>query len=150
MLARFSMFLSGLLFALGLIVSGMVNPAKVIGFLDLAGNWDPSLILVMVGGIAFTAPAFRFILKRPTPLFEHRFYLPTRVDIDRKLLGGAALFGVGWGMAGLCPGPSLTGLSSFNSSVALFVISMIAGMTIYRLVGERPSPSIDDAGKLTN
>ncbi len=130
--------LSGLLFGLGLIISGMVNPGKVIGFLDLAGNWDPSLALVMIGGLAVTTPAFRFVLKREQPLFESKFFLPGKLDIDRKLLGGAALFGIGWGLAGLCPGPALTGVASLNPSILLFVAAMIGGMVLHYLTLERP------------
>lgn len=130
--ALLSVWASGFLFGIGLIVSGMINPAKVLGFLDIAGNWDPSLIFVMVGGIAVTMPAYKIILKREQPLFESRFYLPTKLNIDRKLIVGAALFGVGWGMAGLCPGPALTGFTTLNTDVILFVLAMIAGMVIHR------------------
>jgi len=136
-LALASVYLSGLLFGLGLTVSAMVNPAKVIGFLDLFGNWDPSLALVMGGGLAVTMPAFRFILKRDKPLLESRFFLPTSKDVDRKLLGGAVLFGIGWGLAGLCPGPALTSLVTLNSSVWLFVLAMVGGMFFHRLVLEK-------------
>jgi len=136
-LALLSVFVSGLLFGLGLTVAAMVNPAKVIGFLDLAGNWDPSLALVMGGGLAVTLPAFQLILKRDRPLLESRFYLPTSKDLDRKLIGGAMLFGVGWGLAGLCPGPALTSLVTLNGSVWLFVAAMVGGMFFHRLVLER-------------
>jgi len=135
-LALASVFLSGLLFGLGLTVSAMVNPAKVIDFLDLFGNWDPSLALVMAGGLAVTIPAFQLILKRDRPLLETRFFLPTSKDIDRRLIGGAILFGVGWGLAGLCPGPALTSLITLNSSVWLFVVAMIGGMFFHRTVLE--------------
>lgn len=136
-LALLSVFISGLLFGLGLTVAAMVNPAKVIGFLDLAGNWDPSLALVMGGGLAVTLPAFQLILKRDRPLLESRFYLPTSKDLDRKLIGGAMLFGVGWGLAGLCPGPALTSLVTLNGAVWLFVAAMVGGMFFHRLVLER-------------
>jgi len=136
-LALASVFVSGLLFGLGLTVSAMVNPAKVIGFLDLAGNWDPSLALVMIGGLAITMPAFKLVLKRDRPLLESRFFLPTSQDVDRRLLGGAVLFGVGWGLAGLCPGPALTSLVTLNGSIWLFVIAMVGGMFFHRLVLER-------------
>ncbi|MBT8146614.1 MAG: YeeE/YedE family protein [Gammaproteobacteria bacterium] len=135
-LALGSVFVSGLLFGLGLTVSAMVNPAKVVGFLDLFGNWDPSLALVMGGGLAVTLPAFRLILKRDRPLLESRFFLPTRQDVDRRLIGGAILFGVGWGLAGLCPGPALTSLITLNSSVWLFVLAMVGGMVFHRKVLE--------------
>lgn len=135
-LALASVFLSGLLFGLGLTVSAMVNPAKVVGFLDLFGNWDPSLALVMAGGLAVTIPAFQLILKRDKPLLESRFFLPTSKDIDRKLIGGAVLFGVGWGIAGLCPGPALTSLVTLNGSIWLFVAAMLGGMVFHRTVLE--------------
>jgi uncharacterized membrane protein YedE/YeeE len=135
-LALASVYLSGLLFGLGLTVSAMVNPAKVIGFLDLFGNWDPSLALVMGGGLAVTVPAFQLILKRDRPLLESRFFLPTSKDIDPRLVGGAVLFGVGWGIAGLCPGPALTSLVTFNSAIWLFVLAMIGGMVFHRVVLE--------------
>jgi len=103
-------FLSGLIFGLGLIVSGMTNPAKVIGFLDLFGDWDASLAFVMIGAIAVTSTGFRFVLKREKPLYALSFSLPTRKDIDQPLVYGAILFGVGWGLVGLCPGPAVTAL----------------------------------------
>lgn len=135
-LASCTVFLSGLLFGLGLIVSGMVNPAKVIGFLDLAGNWDPSLALVMAAALAVTTPAFHIILKSEKPLFSTAFLLPERTDVDAKLIGGATLFGMGWGIAGFCPGPALTAITSLNSSVIIFVVAMIAGMVLHRVIVE--------------
>jgi len=134
--ANIALFLAGLLFGLGLAVSGMINPAKVIGFLDLAGAWDPTLILVMGGGLALTLPAFHFILKRPAPLYGQKFHLPTLTQIDGKLIAGASLFGVGWGIAGFCPGPALAALVTLNSSVLLFVAAMLAGMALHRLLLE--------------
>lgn len=130
-------FAAGLLFGLGLTVSAMINPAKVIGFLDLAGNWDPSLMLVMGGGLAVTTPAFQYLLRRPQPFLQPRFYLPTRQDLDPKLLGGAVLFGLGWGLAGLCPGPALTAMMTFHWEAWLFVGAMIAGMGLHRVTVER-------------
>jgi uncharacterized protein len=124
-------FLSGLLFGLGLTVSGMINPAKVIGFLDLAGAWDPSLALVMAAGLAVTVPSFHFILKQKRPLFEAKFFLPGKSDIDIKLILGAVLFGIGWGLAGLCPGPAMVGITSLDSSVLSFVAAMLAGMVLH-------------------
>lgn len=131
-----SVFLSGAVFGMGLTVSGMINPGKVIGFLNLAGDWDPSLILVMAGGLAVTLPAFQLILKRSAPLLEARFYLPTRKDLDARLLGGAVLFGLGWGIAGLCPGPALVALTTLNSPVYLFVAAMATGMLLHKLIAE--------------
>ncbi|MEX2468467.1 MAG: DUF6691 family protein [Pseudohongiellaceae bacterium] len=134
--ARLSIFAAGLLFGLGLTVSGMSNPAKVIGFLDIAGAWDPTLLLVMGGGIAVTLPAFHWILKRPQPLFAEKFYLPSVKNVDRKLLLGAVLFGLGWAIAGFCPGPALAALVTLNPSVLLFVAAMAGGMLLHRLLLE--------------
>jgi uncharacterized protein len=119
--------LSGILFALGLIVSQMVNPAKVLNFLDVAGTWDPTLAFVMGGALLVTIPAFRLILKRPQPLFARRFYMPTKQDIDARLVIGATLFGIGWGLAGLCPGPAITALATGLLPVVGFVAAMVAG-----------------------
>jgi uncharacterized protein len=133
-IAHCSVFFSGLLFGLGLTVSGMINPAKVIGFLDLAGNWDPSLALVMVAALAVSLPAFRLILKQQAPLFAGKFSLPEKITIDAPLIGGAALFGIGWGLAGLCPGPALAAVASLNTSLLLFLAAMLGGMFLHRLL----------------
>lgn len=118
---------SGILFGLGLAVSQMVNPAKVIGFLDVTGAWDPTLAVVMAGALLVSMPAFRVVLKRPHPLLATRFTLPTKTDLDPRLIGGAALFGIGWGMAGFCPGPAVTALVTFAPPVIVFVLAMLAG-----------------------
>lgn len=118
---------SGTLFGVGLAWSGMTNPGRVTGFLDVAGAWDPTLALVMIAGLAVATPAFRLILGRPRPLLDERFRLPTKTALDRPLLAGAAVFGVGWGLAGLCPGPALAGLVTGSPLVLLFVVAMIAG-----------------------
>ena len=102
--------LAGTLFGVGLAVSGMANPQKVIGFLDVAGKWDPALLFVIGGALLVTIPAFRLILGRPRPLLADRFALPTKSALDGRLLGGAALFGVGWGLSGLCPGPAVVAM----------------------------------------
>jgi len=128
---------SGFLFGLGLAISGMTNPAKVVGFLDIAGDWDPSLILVMVAGLGVTVPSFHFILKQKQPLFTKQFFLPTRNDLDGKLITGAALFGVGWGIGGYCPGPALAALVSLNTNVILFCGAMLAGMVIHHFLMEK-------------
>jgi uncharacterized membrane protein YedE/YeeE len=125
---------SGALFGLGLAVSGMVDPAKVIGFLDVAGDWDPTLAFVMGGALLVAIPAFRLILRRPRPVLADDFELPTKKDVDARLLGGAALFGVGWGLAGFCPGPSVTALASGLLPVFAFVAAMIAGMALYKWI----------------
>ena len=114
----------------------MVNPAKVLNFLDVAGDWDPTLAFVMGGALLVTIPAFRFILKRPHPLFAGRFYLPTRQDIDMRLIAGAAIFGIGWGMAGLCPGPALTAVATGLLPVLGFVAAMAAGALVHKLLFE--------------
>jgi len=119
--------LTGMLFGLGLSISGMINPARVIGFLDVAGRWDPTLVFVMGGALAVTLPAFAFILRRPRPLLDPMFFLPTQRDIDGQLLFGAALFGVGWGLGGFCPGPALAALASGSPAVSLFVLAMVGG-----------------------
>ena len=132
--SRASLFAAGLLFGLGLTVSGMVNPAKVIGFLDVAGNWDPSLALVMATALLVSLPGFRLILKRQQPLFAVKFYLPEKSDIDAPLIRGAVLFGIGWGLAGFCPGPALAATTSLDSSVLLFLAAMLSGMFLHYLL----------------
>jgi hypothetical protein len=123
---------AGALFGLGLGVSGMTHPAKVQSFLDVTGAWDPSLAFVMVGAIAVHFVLFRLILRRRAPLFDTRFHVPTRRDVDLRLLGGAALFGVGWGLVGQCPGPALTNLATFAPTAFVFVAAMATGMLIQR------------------
>lgn len=123
-------FGTGLLFGLGLTISEMINPARVLGFLDVAGPWDPTLAFVMAGALAATLPLFRFILRRPCPVLDRQFHLPTQSKIDRRLIFGAAVFGVGWGLSGFCPGPALAGLASGNPGVFLFVAAMIGGQWI--------------------
>jgi uncharacterized membrane protein YedE/YeeE len=117
----------GTIFGLGLAVSEMINPARVIGFLDIAGRWDPTLMFVMGGALAVTLPGYALILRSSKPLLDREFFLPTKRDIDRPLVLGAALFGLGWGLGGFCPGPALAGLASGAPGVILFVIAMIAG-----------------------
>jgi uncharacterized membrane protein YedE/YeeE len=129
---------SGALFGLGLAVSGMINPAKVIGFLDLAGEWDPTLAFVMGGALLVAIPAFRLILGRSRPILAGDFALPTKSTLDARLLGGAALFGVGWGLSGFCPGPSVAALVTGLAPVFAFVAAMVAGMVLYAWVFERP------------
>ncbi len=131
--------LAGLLFGLGLCVSEMASPAKVLNFLDVAGNWDPSLMLVMGGALAVTILAFRLVLKRKEPIFSAEFKLPSGSNVDKRLLLGASLFGVGWGLIGYCPGPAITALGfGLNYPVIVFV-AMIAGFMIHRLIFERNS-----------
>ena len=123
--------LSGLVFGLGLIVSGMANPAKVLGFLDLTGAWDPSLALVMAGAILVGFFAFLVAKKRTRSFIGAEMKLPTASAIDRRLLTGSALFGAGWGVAGFCPGPGLVALGMGESKALVFVVAMLAGMVIF-------------------
>lgn len=129
-----SAFASGLLFGLGLIVSQMVNPAKVLGFLDIFGNWDPSLAFVMGSAVAVSGLGYLIAKRRGVPVLAPRLEIPTSRDLDPRLIVGAALFGIGWGLVGLCPGPALVGLTFGPWQVSIFVAAMVAGMTIFRLV----------------
>jgi uncharacterized protein len=131
--------ISGTLFGLGLAVSGMMNPQKVIGFLDVAGAWDPTLAFVMGGALLVTIPAFRLILDRPRPVLADGFSLPTRSSLDARLLGGSALFGIGWGLSGFCPGPAVSALVTGLTPVFAFVAAMLAGMAFYAWLFERPA-----------
>lgn len=124
----------GLLFGLGLAIAQMINPAKVIGFLDIAGNWDPSLAFVMMGALTVMTSARFLILKREKPLLEIDFHLPDRNDIDRKLILGAVLFGMGWGIGGFCPGPALASLGIANSKLLFFVGAMLVGASIHKWI----------------
>lgn len=129
--------LSGLVFGLGLIVSGMVNPAKVLGFLDLAGAWDPSLALVMAGAIAVGLGAFAWAARRQRTLLGGAMQLPGAGGIDRRLVGGSLLFGVGWGLAGFCPGPALVALGLGLPQAWVFVAAMLAGMALFEVLERR-------------
>ena len=130
----FTSFGAALLFGLGLGLSGMTLPSKVIGFLDITGHWDPTLAFVMVGAILVHSISFQLITKRPSPIFSTSFRLPTRKDVDYKLVVGAAIFGLGWGLGGFCPGPAIVGLVSGIPAVLVFVGSMVAGIYAYRFV----------------
>jgi uncharacterized membrane protein YedE/YeeE len=120
-------FAVGIIFALGLAVSEMINPARVIGFLNVAGRWDPTLLLVMAGALAVTVPSFPVILRRSKPLLAAQFSLPTKTRVDPPLIFGAVIFGAGWGLAGFCPGPALAALVSGSPGVILFVMAMLLG-----------------------
>ena len=133
-----SSLLAGLVFGLGLIVSGMANPAKVIGFLDLAGRWDPSLALEMAGAIAVGAIAFALARNRTASLLDAPMKLPSEQRIDRRLLAGALVFGVGWGIAGYCPGPALVAIGMGSTKAVVFVVAMLAGMGIFQFAEKRP------------
>jgi uncharacterized protein len=135
----------GLVFALGLGLSGMTDPNVIIAFLDVTGAWDPRLLFVMGGAVMTGLLLFRLVRRRDTPVFAPRFFLPTRHDIDRKLVGGAALFGIGWGLGGFCPGPAVTAAVTGSGHVIAFVGAMFAGMLIHDRLATRsassPSPA---------
>lgn len=126
--------LSGLVFGIGLIISGMTDPAKVIAFLDVAGKWNPSLAFVMLGAIAVAYLPFKLAKSRSLSYLHEPMSLPRRTAIDAKLVGGAIVFGIGWGLAGYCPGPALVSLMSSAQEPLIFVLAMLAGMTIYELL----------------
>jgi uncharacterized membrane protein YedE/YeeE len=128
---RISEFLVGLLFGLGLLLSGMTDPGKVLGFLDVAGLWDPSLAFVMGGAVAVGFVAFALARKRTQSFFGGRLHLPSKNQIDKRLITGSALFGIGWGIAGFCPGPSLVTMAAGQPKAAVFVASMLAGMALF-------------------
>ena len=129
--------LAGLVFGLGLIVSGMANPAKVLGFLDLTGHWDPSLAFVMAGAIAVGVVAFAMAGRRTASLLGADMRLPSARHIDRRLVAGSALFGIGWGIAGFCPGPGLVSLGMGEAKALVFVAAMLAGMGMFELLERR-------------
>lgn len=137
----FTSLIAGLLFGLGLIVSGMANPAKVLGFLDLAGAWDPSLGFVMAGAIAVAAIAFAGAKKRTMSFLGSTMKLPDSRDIDRRLVIGSVLFGIGWGVAGFCPGPGLVALGMGEIKALVFVGAMLAGIGIFELIERRRQAS---------
>jgi uncharacterized membrane protein YedE/YeeE len=125
-----SAFLVGLTFSLGLTVSGMINPAKIIAFLNITGAWDPSLLVVMASALAVSFIGYRIVLARPKPAFEPTFQLPTSTAIDRPLLIGSGLFGIGWGLAGLCPGPAISAAALGHGEVYAFLLALFAGMFV--------------------
>tara|TARA_B110000261_G_C13042061_1_gene340717 strand:- start:919 stop:1344 length:426 start_codon:yes stop_codon:yes gene_type:complete len=137
-----STLIAGLIFGTGLILSGMANPIKVQNFLDFFGSWDPSLALVMGGAILVTMPGFWLVQKRKTPFFNNVFNLPTRTDFDFRLLAGAAIFGIGWGLGGFCPGPAVTSLSLAAKGTLVFVPAMLIGMTAAKLASLKSRRSI--------
>ena len=125
--------LAGLLFGAGLAVSQMINPDKVLAFLDVAGAWDPSLAFVMLGAVVVTAFGYRFVLRQPKPLLDDSFSVPTSTDVDGRLVIGAAIFGVGWGLGGYCPGPAIASVGLGAVETVVFVICMAVGMIVGRL-----------------
>ena len=136
----FPTFGIGLLFGVGLLLSGMTNPAKVLGFLDLAGDWDPSLACVMAGAILAALPAFTWAKHRPQSLLGEPMRLPTTQRIDRRLILGSVLFGVGWGLAGICPGPALVLMALGSAKPLIFGLAMIVGMALFSAITPRPAP----------
>ena len=122
--------ISGVLFGFGLAISNMINPAKIVGFLDITGNWDPSLAFVMGGAVFVTAVTFRVILNRPAPMFANKFELPSKVDLDGKLIFGAAIFGIGWAVAGLCPGPAISSIIFLDENLLIFISTLLLGSFI--------------------
>lgn len=129
-----SSYLIGLLFGLGLIVSRMIDPAKVLGFLDIFGAWDPSLAFVMGGAVMVSTLGFLYARRRGAALLVSKLEIPTRNDLDARLVAGAAIFGLGWGLVGICPGPALTILSLGQWQAAVFVVALLSGMALFRLV----------------
>lgn len=129
--------ISGILFGVGLSLSQMINPDKVLNFLDIAGAWDPSLIFVMLGALEVTFISFKVILKRPSPVFDHKFYLATKKEIDKPLIIGATIFGIGWGITGYCPGPAVAGLGFGNPESVIMVIAIYLGFVVHRYLFER-------------
>lgn len=136
---------AGLLFGMGLAVSEMINPAKVLNFLDVFGRWDASLAFVMLGAVVTSAIGYRLAFRRERPLFEPQFMLPTRQDIDSRLLVGSAVFGIGWGLGGYCPGPAISGLAFGALESIVFVTAMAAGMIIWRMMSSMSQRA--DAGE---
>jgi len=128
---------AGVIFGVGLGISQMIDRQRVLGFLDLVGDWDPTLLFVLGGAVIVTVISFRFVLDRDTPLLSAKFYLPTRKDIDGRLVKGAAIFGIGWGIAGYCPGPGIAALATGDRNPILFLIAMIAGMIAFNRYGAK-------------
>ncbi len=133
-------FGAGLLFALGLGISGMTQVEKVVGFLDVFGAWQPTLIFVMMGAIGVHFLLYRLIIRRPAPLLETQWYVPQRKDISPELVCGSALFGMGWGLGGFCPGPAVVSLAGLQARPFIFVASMLSGMLLFRILARRSSP----------
>lgn len=133
----FAALLAGILFGIGLTVSQMINPEKVLSFLDFFGAWDPSLALVMLGAVGVSAVVFRLALKQPRPVLASAFQVPSRSDVDNRLIAGGVIFGLGWGLVGWCPGPAIASLALVQVESFIFVAAMIAGMLLYRLL---PTP----------
>ncbi|HJM77988.1 MAG TPA: DUF6691 family protein [Candidatus Pelagibacter bacterium] len=133
-MTKLSSLLSGIIFGLGLTISGMVNPQKVLGFLNIFGDWDPSLMFVMVGAIIIFSPLHFTFKRKSRPFFAQSFIIPSKKDIDKSLILGAILFGIGWGLVGLCPGPAISAISFLNINVYIFVLFMFIGFYLGNLL----------------
>ena len=134
MTQNFFSLLSGIIFGIGLIISGMTNPEKVIGFLSITDNWDPSLMFVMGGAIIFSAPFMFLFRKKKTSLLGHELQIPSRKDLDKNLIIGSSLFGIGWGLVGLCPGPAISSLVFLSPVSLIFIFSMIVGVVLQKTI----------------
>jgi uncharacterized protein len=128
-------FICGVTFAIGLVLAGMTQPGKIIGFLDVFGNWDPSLVFVLASAVGVYFVTYQFVIKRKSPLLAPKFLVPTKTDLELKLVIGGILFGVGWGMSGLCPGPILTTLGTGSASVMILMVTMLIGFYISFYIG---------------
>ena len=144
-----SAFAPGLVFGIGLGLSGMTQPSRVVGFLDVAGAWDPTMLFVMAGAIAVYVPAYRIITRRKHPVFDAKFWVPTRNDLDRRLFAGAAIFGIGWGIGGICPGPSIAGLLTLSAPFTVFLPAIVFGMVIYSAVTSASQKAIQPSAQPT-
>lgn len=131
-----SALIAGLIFGTGLILSEMINPLRVRGFLDISGLWDPTLVFVMVGALIVSAISFKLAVFRKAPVFADTFSLPAMRQIDKPLILGATMFGVGWGISGLCPGPAIVGLATANTDIIIFILAMICGMKLHKLMAK--------------
>ncbi|UYG02667.1 YeeE/YedE family protein [Halomonas sp. LR3S48] len=130
-------YIAGLLFGLGLALAGMTDPARVLGFLDLFGAWDPTLMFVLGGAVITTFIGYRIVFRRERPMLDETFQLPTRQDLDGRLIGGAALFGIGWGLSGYCPGPAIASIAGLTAPLFAMLIAMVAGWFLARVVPVR-------------
>lgn len=145
----FIALLSGIIFGVGLILSGMTQPSKVVGFFDFAGEWDPSLAFVMIGALAVYTPAYRFALRRASPLYAQGFFLPTRRGIDPRMLSGSVLFGAGWALSGFCPGPAIVCLGAVTEQALVFGAGLLGGFVLFQLgenvfLRSRPEARLSD------